>query len=113
MGDVIEDRTVSFLELFCDLVYVVVNSRAAHTLAEQITWRSFAEFVVLFAERLQPQSVRPQQIRIVGLHCPILSSRGTAHISHDVSGDKLGLFHELEVAFHGRPGAPVKTDLSA
>jgi hypothetical protein len=32
-GDIIEDRTVSFLELFYDLVYVVVIGRAAHTLA--------------------------------------------------------------------------------
>ena len=29
----IEDRSVSFLELFYDLVYVVVIARAAHTLA--------------------------------------------------------------------------------
>lgn len=47
-GDVIEDRTVSFLELFYDLVYVVVISRAAHSLAEQITWRRVGEFVVVF-----------------------------------------------------------------
>lgn len=47
-GDVIEDRTVSFLELFYDLVYVVVIARAAHTLAEHISWRTFGEFVVVF-----------------------------------------------------------------
>ena len=47
-GEVIEDRTVSFLELFYDLVYVVVIARAAHTLAEDISWRSVAEFAVVF-----------------------------------------------------------------
>ncbi len=48
-GDIIEDRSVSFLELFYDLVYVVVIARAAHTLAKEITWRSVGEFVVIFA----------------------------------------------------------------
>jgi low temperature requirement protein LtrA len=33
-GEVIEDRTVSFLELFYDLVYVVLIGQVAHTLAE-------------------------------------------------------------------------------
>ena len=47
-GDVIEDRTVSFLELFYDLVYVVVIARAAHTLAEHVSWRSVGEFVIVF-----------------------------------------------------------------
>ncbi len=36
-GDVIKDRSVSFLELFYDLVYVVVVARAAHTLAEHVS----------------------------------------------------------------------------
>lgn len=48
-GDVIEDRSVTFLELFYDLVYVVVVARAAHTLAKEITWRSVGEFAVIFA----------------------------------------------------------------
>ena len=47
-GEVIEDRTVSFLELFYDLVYVVVIAQAALHLAEQITWRGVAEFAVVF-----------------------------------------------------------------
>jgi low temperature requirement protein LtrA len=47
-GDIIEDRTVSFLELFYDLVYVVVISRAAHTLAEHLSWRGVGEFAVVF-----------------------------------------------------------------
>ena len=47
-GDVIEDRSVSFLELFYDLVYVVVIARAAHTLAEHVSWRGAAEFAVVF-----------------------------------------------------------------
>jgi low temperature requirement protein LtrA len=47
-GDVIEDRTVSFLELFYDLVYVVVIARLAHTLAEDVSWRAVGEFAVVF-----------------------------------------------------------------
>jgi low temperature requirement protein LtrA len=42
------DRTVSALELFYDLVYVAVISRAAHHLAEHVTARGFLEFTVVF-----------------------------------------------------------------
>jgi low temperature requirement protein LtrA len=38
-GEVIENRTVSFLELFCGLVHVVVIAQAAHHLAIYSTWR--------------------------------------------------------------------------
>lgn len=48
-GEVVPDRTVSFLELFYDLVYVVVIARAAHTLAHHITWRGVGEFAVVFS----------------------------------------------------------------
>ncbi len=47
-GDVIEDRSVGFIELFYDLVYVVVIARAAHHLAEHLTWRGAGEFAVIF-----------------------------------------------------------------
>ncbi|MGI9586433.1 MAG: low temperature requirement protein A [Acidimicrobiia bacterium] len=47
-GDVIEDRSVTFLELFYDLVYVVVIAQAAHHLAEHVSWRGAAEFAVVF-----------------------------------------------------------------
>ena len=47
-GEVIEDRTVSFLELFYDLVYVVVIARAAHELAAHLTWRGVGEFATVF-----------------------------------------------------------------
>lgn len=47
-GEVIEDRTVSFLELFYDLVYVVVIAAAASVLAHDIAWRTTAEFAVAF-----------------------------------------------------------------
>ena len=47
-GDEIEDRTVSFLELFYDLVYVVIIAEAAHTLAAHATWRGVGEFAVIF-----------------------------------------------------------------
>ncbi len=47
-GDVIVDRTVSFLELLYDLVYVVVIGRASFALARHVTWRGAGEFVVVF-----------------------------------------------------------------
>ena len=47
-GEVIEDRSVSFLELFYDLVYVVVIAQAAHELAHHLTWRGVGEFAVVF-----------------------------------------------------------------
>ncbi|MFC2176858.1 low temperature requirement protein A [Actinomycetota bacterium] len=43
-----EDRTVSFLERFYELIYVVVIARAAHTLVEHLTWRGVGEFTVIF-----------------------------------------------------------------
>jgi low temperature requirement protein LtrA len=48
-GEAIEGRTVSFLELFYDLVYVAVVSQAAHHLADHVSLRGVAEFAVVFA----------------------------------------------------------------
>ena len=48
-GEVIEDRTVGFVELFYDLVFVVLIAQLAHTLAEHITWVGVRNFVVVFA----------------------------------------------------------------
>ena len=48
-GEVTANRTVSFLELFYDLVYVAVIAQAAHHLAEHVTVRGVAEFAVVFA----------------------------------------------------------------
>lgn len=47
-GEVIEDRTVSFLELFYDLVYVVLIAQLAHTLAVHVDWDGLRDFLVLF-----------------------------------------------------------------
>lgn len=47
-GEQDPDRSVSFLELFYDLVYVVVIGRAAHHLAEHVSWRGAFDFVVVF-----------------------------------------------------------------
>ncbi|MEO7588369.1 MAG: low temperature requirement protein A [Arachnia sp.] len=47
-GDVIEGREVSFLELFYDLVYVVVISQAAHHFAGDVTWAGAGRFAVVF-----------------------------------------------------------------
>jgi low temperature requirement protein LtrA len=47
-GDVIEDRTVGFLELFYDLVYVVVVAQAAHHLAGHLSVQGILEFAVIF-----------------------------------------------------------------
>ncbi len=48
-GEARPDRNVSFLELFYDLVYVAVIAQAAHHLAEHVTVRGVAEFVVVFS----------------------------------------------------------------
>jgi low temperature requirement protein LtrA len=47
-GDVVAGREVSFLELFYDLVYVVVVSQAAHHLAGDVTWAGLGRFAVVF-----------------------------------------------------------------
>lgn len=47
-GEEIEDRTVSFLELFYDLVYVVVVAQAAHGLAHHISWSGVGQFAAIF-----------------------------------------------------------------
>ncbi|GAB3060674.1 hypothetical protein GCM10027053_23540 [Intrasporangium mesophilum] len=47
-GDTVADRTVSFLELFYDLVYVAVISQAAHHLAEHVSAVAVAQFAVVF-----------------------------------------------------------------
>ena len=47
-GEVIEDRTVSFLELFYDLVYVVLVGQIAHTLAGDVSWSGVLDFAVVF-----------------------------------------------------------------
>lgn len=43
-----EERRVSFLELFYDLVYVVIVAELGHTLAGHLDWQGFGEFVFLF-----------------------------------------------------------------
>lgn len=48
-GEVLHERRVSFLELFYDLVFVVVVARAAHALAHHVTWDGVGVFVVVFA----------------------------------------------------------------
>lgn len=47
-GDVIEGREVSFLELFYDLVYVVVVSQAAGHLSTDVTWAGLGRFAIVF-----------------------------------------------------------------
>ena len=47
-GDVIEGREVSFLELFYDLVYVVVISQATRHLAGDVTWGGVGRFALVF-----------------------------------------------------------------
>jgi low temperature requirement protein LtrA len=41
-------RSVTFLELFYDLVFVVLVAQAAHTLAHHVTWQGVGEFVIVF-----------------------------------------------------------------
>ncbi len=47
-SDAIEHRTVSFLELFYDLVYVMLIAEVAHTLAEHVDGAGLLHFVFLF-----------------------------------------------------------------
>jgi len=47
-GEIIDEREVSFLELFYDLVYVVLIGRTTHHLASHVTGRSVVEFAVVF-----------------------------------------------------------------
>ncbi len=47
-GEEIEDRTVSFLELFYDLIFVVVIARATHHLAAHLDWEGVYHFSVIF-----------------------------------------------------------------
>jgi low temperature requirement protein LtrA len=44
-----QDRTVSFLELFYDLVYVVLVAELAHALASHVDWKGVGAFAFLFA----------------------------------------------------------------
>jgi low temperature requirement protein LtrA len=47
-GEILEDRSVSPLELFYDLVFVVFVSEIARTLAEDVSARGMLDFGVLF-----------------------------------------------------------------
>jgi low temperature requirement protein LtrA len=47
-GDDAHDRTVTFLELFYDLVYVVLIAQFSHQLSNNISWEGVGEFVFLF-----------------------------------------------------------------
>jgi low temperature requirement protein LtrA len=44
----IEGRRVDFLELFYDLVYVVIVAELAHLLAEHVSFEAYIEFIFLF-----------------------------------------------------------------
>ena len=48
-GDPHDDRTVSFLELFYDLVYVVLVAELAHALAAHLDLKHIGQFVFLFS----------------------------------------------------------------
>ena len=43
------ERSVTFLELFYDLVYVVIIAELAHALAGNVSWTSVGQFAFLFA----------------------------------------------------------------
>jgi len=48
LKDLTDDRRVTFLELFYDLVYVVIIAELSHSLATHFTWSGAAGFVFLF-----------------------------------------------------------------
>lgn len=45
----LDDRTVTFLELFYDLVYVVLVAELAHALAAHLDWQHLWQFMFLFS----------------------------------------------------------------
>ncbi len=47
-GEVDRNREVSFLELFYDLVYVVIIGQAAHHLATHVSWTGLRDFIAVF-----------------------------------------------------------------
>jgi low temperature requirement protein LtrA len=48
-GEIDDSRVVSFLELFYDLVFVVLVAQIAHTLAGNVTWAGVGDFATVFA----------------------------------------------------------------
>jgi len=48
-GEVLHERRVSYVELFYDLVFVVVVARAANALAHHVSWGAVGAFAVIFA----------------------------------------------------------------
>ena len=44
-GERIEHRQVTFLELFYDLVYVVIIAQLSHALASHINWEGLFSFI--------------------------------------------------------------------
>jgi low temperature requirement protein LtrA len=47
-GDRIEHRQVTFLELFYDLVYVVIIAELSHALSAHLSWQALGEFAFMF-----------------------------------------------------------------
>ena len=47
-GEPLEHRQVSFLELFYDLVYVVIIAQLSHTFSHDITWEGVKNFSFMF-----------------------------------------------------------------
>jgi low temperature requirement protein LtrA len=47
-GDRIEHRQVTFLELFYDLVYVVIIAELSHALSAHLSWKALGEFAFMF-----------------------------------------------------------------
>ena len=48
-GEINDSRVVSFLELFYDLVFVVLIAQISHTLAGNVSWAGVRDFVTVFA----------------------------------------------------------------
>ncbi len=48
-SEVIEHRSVGFIELFYDLVYVALIARTAHNLAYRMSWSAVGEFALVFS----------------------------------------------------------------
>jgi low temperature requirement protein LtrA len=58
-GEGLEHRQVTFLELFYDLVYVVLIAQLSHALAAHINWEGLGNYAFLFIIVWWPGSMAP------------------------------------------------------
>ncbi|MGI9616679.1 MAG: low temperature requirement protein A [Acidimicrobiales bacterium] len=112
-GDIDEDRTVSFLELFYDLVFVVLVAQLAHTLAAHPTWAGVRDFAIVFGlvwiawlngtlyhELHGGEDGRSRSYIFVQMSLLVLMSVFTAHAADDIAdGRGFAIVYAVLLAF--------------